>query len=169
MDQQMLREYTLPILDAMRGSIERSTINANNFEIKATTIQMIQNTLQFKENMVEDPNQYLKWFLQLCDTIKYNRVSDDLVRLQLFPFSLCNNANDWIDSLKPSSIIMWNDLTKKFLYNLGEKSPTLNNLKVNPCTRPENTSKQFVHAMDCKHGSRSKFSITVLTATSNPA
>lgn len=27
--------------------------------------------------MVEYPNHNLKWFLQLCDTFKYNRVSND--------------------------------------------------------------------------------------------
>lgn len=60
MDQRMLCEYALPTLDAVRGSIERSKINANNFEIKVKMTQMIQNTLQFKGNMVEDPNQHLK-------------------------------------------------------------------------------------------------------------
>ncbi|KAA3484812.1 Integrase-like protein [Gossypium australe] len=83
MARWMLREYTLPTLDVVRGSIEWSTINTNNFEIKMTTIQMIQNTLQFKRIMVEDPNKHLKWFLQLCDTFKYNGPSDDAVHNNL--------------------------------------------------------------------------------------
>lgn len=70
----------LPTLDAVRGSIERSVINTSNFEINTTTIQMIQNTLQFRGNMMEDLNQHLKWFLQLCDTFKYNGVTDDAIR-----------------------------------------------------------------------------------------
>ncbi|KAA3487318.1 Integrase-like protein [Gossypium australe] len=49
---------------------------------------MIQDTLQFRGNMMEDPNQHLKWFLQLPDTFKYNEVSNDAIRLWLFPFSL---------------------------------------------------------------------------------
>lgn len=56
MAQRTLHEFALPILDAIRGGIERSKINANNLEMKTTRIQMIQNTLQFKGNMMEDPN-----------------------------------------------------------------------------------------------------------------
>lgn len=42
--QRMLCDYALPIVDVVRGSIERLTINANKFEIKTVTIQIIQNT-----------------------------------------------------------------------------------------------------------------------------
>ncbi|KAA3477374.1 Integrase-like protein [Gossypium australe] len=45
-------------------------------------IQMIQNTLKFKGNMAEDPNQHLKRFLQLCNTFKYNEVFNDAVHLR---------------------------------------------------------------------------------------
>ncbi|KAA3484990.1 oligopeptide transporter 4-like [Gossypium australe] len=44
--------------------------------------QMIQNNLQFRGTMTEDPNQHLKWFLQHCDTFKYNRVIDDAIHLR---------------------------------------------------------------------------------------
>ncbi|KAA3461903.1 reverse transcriptase [Gossypium australe] len=131
MEQRPLREYALPILDLVRGSIKRPVIKANNFEIKMTIIQMIQNTLQFKGNMIEDPNQHLKQFLQLRDTFKYNGVTD----------VLCVSAN-WLDSLEPSSITTWDDLAEKFLHkifpiSLGEKSPILRIMKVNPCTKHE--------------------------------
>ncbi|KAA3463882.1 Integrase-like protein [Gossypium australe] len=54
--QRTLCEYILPTPDAVGGSTKRPTINANNFEIKTTTVQMIQNLIQFKGKMVEDPN-----------------------------------------------------------------------------------------------------------------
>ncbi|KAA3488124.1 Retrotransposon gag protein [Gossypium australe] len=79
---------------------------------------MSQNTLRFKGNMVEDPNQHLKKFLQLYDIFKYNGVFDDVVRLQLFPFSLCNNAADWLNSLEL-------DLAEKFLYKIFSISQTI--------------------------------------------
>ncbi|KAA3470252.1 RING-H2 finger protein ATL63 [Gossypium australe] len=71
--------------------------------------------------MMEDLNQHLKWFLQLCDTFKYNRVVDDVVRLQLFPFSLCDHTADWLDSLEPGSITTWHELVGKFLHNFPNK------------------------------------------------
>ncbi|KAA3482882.1 oligopeptide transporter 4-like [Gossypium australe] len=57
--------------------------------------------------MIEDPNQHLKWFLQLCDTFKYSGVTDDAIRLQ-FAFS-------WLDSQALGSITTWDELTGKFL------------------------------------------------------
>lgn len=36
----------------------------------------------------EDPNEHLSRFLQMCSTFKVNCVSDDAIRLHLFPFSL---------------------------------------------------------------------------------
>ncbi|KAA3461616.1 oligopeptide transporter 4-like [Gossypium australe] len=45
---------------------------------------MIQNNLQFKGAMTEDPNQNLKQFLQLCDTFKFNGVSNDAIRTRIY-------------------------------------------------------------------------------------
>ncbi|KAA3486810.1 myb-like protein D [Gossypium australe] len=60
--------------------------------------------------MTEDPNKDLKWFLQLCDTFKYNRVTNNAIHLQLFPFSLIDNAFSWLDSQAPESITTWDEL-----------------------------------------------------------
>ncbi|KAA3474211.1 myb-like protein D [Gossypium australe] len=65
--------------------------------------------------MTKDLNQHLKWFLQLCDTFKYNEVTNDVIRLRLFPFSLFYNAFSWLDSQAPGSITTWDDLAGKFL------------------------------------------------------
>lgn len=81
MAQRTLHEFALPTLDVEQGSIERPKINANDFKIKTATIQMIWSTLLLKGNMVEDPNQHLKRFLQLCYTFKYNGVVDDVVHI----------------------------------------------------------------------------------------
>ncbi|KAA3470406.1 oligopeptide transporter 4-like [Gossypium australe] len=63
---------------------------------------MIQNNLQFWGNIMEDSNQHLKRFLQLCDTFKYDGVTDYVIRLLLFPFSF--------------SITTWDELPGKFLH-----------------------------------------------------
>ena len=51
----------------------------------------------------------------MCDTVKYNGVSDDAIRLRLFPFSLKDKAKHWLISEPPDSITSWDDLSNKFL------------------------------------------------------
>lgn len=48
-------------------------------------------------------------------TFKYNGVSDDAIRLRIFPFSLKDKAKTWLTSQPPNSITTWDDLAKKFL------------------------------------------------------
>lgn len=47
--QRTLHDYELPTLEVVQGNIEKLMINADNFEIKTATNQMIQNTLQLYE------------------------------------------------------------------------------------------------------------------------
>ncbi|KAK5824559.1 hypothetical protein PVK06_019339 [Gossypium arboreum] len=85
-------DYATPSLIGTDSSIVRPTVAANTFELKPNTIQMIQQFVQFDGLQDEDPNAHLANFLKLCNTFKINGVSDDAIRLRLFPFSLRNKA-----------------------------------------------------------------------------
>ncbi|KAA3460523.1 retrotransposon gag protein [Gossypium australe] len=98
-----------------KSSIVRPAIAVNIFELKPNTIQMIQQFVQFNGLQDEDPNTHIANFLELCDTFKINGVSDDAIRLRLFPFSLRNKAKQWLNSLPRWSITTWEQMTEKFL------------------------------------------------------
>ncbi|GLT29120.1 hypothetical protein SLA2020_040060 [Shorea laevis] len=90
-----LREYGSPSMDDVASCIRKPAIQANNFEIKPTYIQMIQQSVQFSGLPNENPNEHLTRFLEICDIFKYNGVSEDAKRLRLFSFSLRDKAKNW--------------------------------------------------------------------------
>ena len=70
---------------------------------------------QFGGGALEDPHAHLMNFLHICATIKSNGVSNDAIRLLLFPFSLRDKARSWLHSLPPQSLTSWNQVAQSFL------------------------------------------------------
>ena len=61
------------------------------------TLQMLRN-IQFHELKSENPNTHLTNFIEVCNMIKYNGVTDEALRLILFPLSLSDKAKHWLTS-----------------------------------------------------------------------
>ncbi|KAL0456225.1 UNVERIFIED_CONTAM: hypothetical protein Slati_0961700 [Sesamum latifolium] len=113
--ERPMMEYSFPTADGTISSIAKPTVQANNFEIQPTIIQIIRSSVQFSGLTDEDLNKHLSNFLEICDTLKFDGVSNDTVRLRIFSFSLFDTAKDWLQSLAAGSITTWASLTQKFL------------------------------------------------------
>ena len=109
----LLEEFTLPPT-VVQSAIRRPPIQANNFEMKGVTLQMFHN-IQFHGLPSENLNAHLTSFIEVCDTVKYNGVTEEDLRLHLFPLSLSIRAKHWLTSQSPNFITSWNDLVQKFL------------------------------------------------------
>ncbi|GJV87207.1 hypothetical protein Tco_1531145 [Tanacetum coccineum] len=59
----------------------------------------------------EDPNQHLKDFLKLVDSLDLDGENRERTRLRLFQFSLRDQARNWLERLPPRSITTWEDPT----------------------------------------------------------
>ncbi|XP_021733037.1 uncharacterized protein LOC110699834 [Chenopodium quinoa] len=119
------------ILDTTTGvlsSIIRPPITAQHFELKPQLIQFISNDL-FAGLPHDCPVSHIDSFLEKCDTMKLNGVTDDAIRLRLFPFSLRDRAKEWLRDEGTSSFDTWDKLVKAFLVKFlgNEKTTRLRN------------------------------------------
>ena len=93
-------------------------MEANNFELKPALITMVQQH-QFTGHPTEDPNEHpnehLGRFLRMANNVKLNGVKPEVIKLQLFPFSLRDIAATWFDSLPYGSVNTWEELVEAYL------------------------------------------------------
>ena len=87
-----------PVIQVEYSAIRQHAVEANNFELKPALITMVQQH-QFTSHHTEDPNEHMGRFLRMANTVKLNGVRPEVIKLQLFPFSLRDIAATWFDSL----------------------------------------------------------------------
>ena len=91
-----MEEFWRPIIQEEYSAVRQPPIEVNNFELKLALITMVQQH-QFTGHPLEDPNEHLGRFMRMANTVKLNRVRPDVIKLQLFPFSLRDVAATWFD------------------------------------------------------------------------
>ncbi|GKC77655.1 hypothetical protein Tco_1128429 [Tanacetum coccineum] len=105
-----LGDYSKPSHEGYRNTIELPEGN-NVVPLRSDTIRLVQNQCSFHELWSEDPNQHLKYFLKLVDSLDLNGDNRERTRLCLFQFSLRDQASNWFERLPAGSITTWEDLT----------------------------------------------------------
>jgi len=85
------------------------------FQIKHSLIQMLPS---LHELPFENPFKHVDAFLEMCSTVFLNNISDNALLLWLFPFSLKNNANAWLDT--KTNITIWDQMPKEFLKKISQ-------------------------------------------------
>nr|GEW93373.1 reverse transcriptase domain-containing protein [Tanacetum cinerariifolium] len=116
-----MEELCQPTLNGQGGPIAAITIQATNFRLKIDMIQQVQNSCQFHGLSGDDANKHLDKFLHVTQSIKVNVVTDDALRLYLFPHSLTYHATALFDRLPRNSINTFEQMAKMFL---GKYFPT---------------------------------------------
>nr|GEZ28606.1 reverse transcriptase domain-containing protein [Tanacetum cinerariifolium] len=114
-DLRTMAELCQPTLNGRGGPIAPIAIHATNFGLKNDMIQQVQNCCQFHGLPGDDANKHLDKFLHVTQSIKVNGVTDDALRLYIFPYSLTHNATAWFDRLPRNSINTFKQMAKVFL------------------------------------------------------
>ncbi|GJV13820.1 zinc finger, CCHC-type containing protein [Tanacetum coccineum] len=109
-----LGDYSKPSHEGYRNTIELPVGN-NVVPLRSDTIWLVQNGCSFHELRSEDPNQHLKDFLKLVDSLDLHGENRERTRLRLFQFSLRYQDSNWLERLPTGSITTWEDLTTRFL------------------------------------------------------
>ncbi|GKA66781.1 reverse transcriptase domain-containing protein [Tanacetum coccineum] len=86
-------------------------ILAENFKIKTNLLQLVQAN-KFHGFERDNPHTHIANFKRMIVTLKYRDVTNDVIKLMLFPYSLERAARIWYEKEPPNSILTWDDLER---------------------------------------------------------
>ncbi|GKC60453.1 reverse transcriptase domain-containing protein [Tanacetum coccineum] len=106
-----MEDFYRPSLIGRGGPIVPET----NFALKNHMVKLLRQIYQFHGFKEEDANEHLDKYLSITQFIKQNGVSQDIINLNLFRFSLTHEAESWFYTLKTHYIHTWEEMVFKFL------------------------------------------------------
>nr|GEX78633.1 reverse transcriptase domain-containing protein [Tanacetum cinerariifolium] len=120
-DNRTMAQMLQAPIEGYEDAIVVPQINANNFELKQTLINLVLSN-QFTGR--QDPQNHLHFFNKVTSTFRHPEVPNTTIKLLLFPFSLEGEARIWLDKEHPRSILTWEDLVLKFINQFFPPSKT---------------------------------------------
>ena len=101
--QMTMEDFWRPVIQDEYSAVRQPALKANNFELKPALITMVQQH-QFTRHPSEDPNEHMGRFMRMANIVKLNGVRLEVIKLQLFPFSLRDVVATWFESLPVGSV-----------------------------------------------------------------
>lgn len=123
--QRLIEEYMTPDF-SMHNYIYVPPLENQNFHIHPSVLNLVQNS-PFGGLPSEDPHVHFTRFIQACGMHKQEGMSDEVIRLNLFPFSVIGEASRWLDSQDDHHFWSWPQLHKEFM---NEFFPLTKTMKV---------------------------------------
>ncbi|GJS69279.1 hypothetical protein Tco_0702120 [Tanacetum coccineum] len=78
-------------------------INADHFEIKTNLLQLVQAS-PFHGYERENPHAHINTFKRITSTLRFRDVSNDVIKLMMFPYSLEGPARVWMNTTYRESV-----------------------------------------------------------------
>ncbi|GJY20305.1 hypothetical protein Tco_0392871 [Tanacetum coccineum] len=93
-DRPMAEQLQAPT-GGFESAIVVPIINAQNFELKSSLINLVQNRI-FRGGNDEEPHAHIRHFESITNNQRYPDVPNTTIKLLLFPFSLDGVAKTWL-------------------------------------------------------------------------
>nr|GEU46179.1 reverse transcriptase domain-containing protein [Tanacetum cinerariifolium] len=94
-DNRTMAQMLQAPIERYEDAIVVSPINANNFELKQTLINLVQSN-QFTGR--QDPHNYLQFFNKVTSTFRHLEVPNTTIKLLLFPLRSTNGSNNGLSN-----------------------------------------------------------------------
>jgi len=98
-----LEDYSSSTMPQFFTNIVLPEVQVTNISYPDSLIQLIQGNL-FHGLPIEDLYAHLSTYIEICNTVNIARVLEDAIRLNLFSFSLADEANRWLQTFKGNSL-----------------------------------------------------------------
>ncbi|KAK8680752.1 hypothetical protein V6N13_109691 [Hibiscus sabdariffa] len=89
-----VRDYLAEDLDGLNPAVIMPEFEAEHFELNPVMFNMLNTLGKFGGSPAENARQHLKSFVEICNSFKIHGVSNDGLKLKLFPYSLRDKAKD---------------------------------------------------------------------------
>ncbi|KAL4326240.1 hypothetical protein GQ457_11G024980 [Hibiscus cannabinus] len=110
-----VRDYLGEDLEGLNPAVTMPDFEVEPFELKPMMLNMLNTLGQFGGTPNENARHHLKSFLEICNSFKIHGVSNDVLKLKLFPYSLRDKPKTWLNNLQPGSLQSWTQLCRSFL------------------------------------------------------
>ncbi|GAV82341.1 hypothetical protein CFOL_v3_25793 [Cephalotus follicularis] len=90
-----LIEHFTPCAYTTTSCIRVPVVQPAHYETKSSIIQILPS---FYGLANAEPYKHLNEFIEICSTFKIQNLSEDALKLILFPFSLKDRAKQWLHS-----------------------------------------------------------------------
>nr|GFA53829.1 reverse transcriptase domain-containing protein [Tanacetum cinerariifolium] len=124
-DQRTMAQLLQEPTDGYEDAIFVPAITADNFELKHGFLTLVQNKHFFGHDK-EDTHAHVRYFNKITSTLKFPNVSNTLIKLMIFPFSLEDAVRIWLEKEPPQLIFTMDDLVSKFINQFFPPSKTTN-------------------------------------------
>ncbi|GKC36859.1 reverse transcriptase domain-containing protein [Tanacetum coccineum] len=112
-DDQPIWESAKNVAPTPISAIVRPGVD-DNFVINSTHLKMIRGNI-FDGYLRTNPHDHVREFLAICDMFKYGETQSEVVKLLIFPLSLCDKAKIWFNKLNEESITSWEKMRRAFI------------------------------------------------------